>query len=114
MACIKQSEDFLGDFKDYCDFFGTTIRTKIDNIKEKDKILRHRTNRKKRFILFFDIGNANRIQENMQAIIKNEKHLMEYVDNQMTNYDRSKPEFGKTDPTSQYYCRNHEGALYGI
>jgi len=101
MACIKQSEDFLGDFKDYCDFFGTTIRTKIDNIKEKDKILRHRTNRKKRFILFFDMGNANRIQENMQAISK-------------SNYDRSKSEFGKIDPTSQYYCRNHEGALYGI
>jgi len=44
---IKQSEDFLKksrlvcekmrDFKDYCDFFGTTIRAKIDNIKEKDR-----------------------------------------------------------------------------
>jgi len=89
---IKQLEDFLekfrlvcekmGDFNDYCDSFGTTIRTKIDNIKEKHKILRHRTNRKKRFILFFDIGNSNRIQENMQTIIKNKKHLMECVDNQ--------------------------------
>jgi len=89
---IKLSEDFMeksrlvcekmGDFKDYSYFLGTTIRTKIDNFKEKDKTLRHRTNRKKRFILFFDIGNANRIQENMQTIIKNEKHLLEYVDNQ--------------------------------